>query len=61
MEETITVGELIAKLEQYDDKDRVVLYAVGFTSKDSYSINIELAEDRVDKFNDVVRISFCNF
>ncbi len=61
MYETITVGDLIAKLEQFDLEDEVVLYAVGFTSKDSYPVTLDLAENTVDKFDGVVRISFTNF
>ena len=56
MKDTLTVGELIDQLRQFNLEDEVILYAVGFTSQDSYEI--ELDTKSIDKFEGKVRISF---
>lgn len=56
MEDILTVGELIDQLREFDLEDEVILYAVGFTSQDSYEI--ELDTKSIDKFEGKVRISF---
>ncbi len=60
MEETITVGELMKELSLFEPKEKVMLYAVGFTSKDSYSIPLTLEGETVSMHEGVVNIHFSN-
>lgn len=57
-EETLTVGELIEQLQKYDKNLPVNVYAVGITSKLSWSAPLEFLDDTVDLFDGVCRISF---
>lgn len=56
MKDTLTVGELIDQLRQFNLEDEVILYSVGFNKQDSYEI--ELDTKSIDKFEGKVRISF---
>ena len=58
MKNTLTVGELIDQLRGFNLEDEVILYYIGFTTEDSYEVDLDLGGETVDKFNGKVRIAF---
>lgn len=58
--ETITVGELISQLSQYEPDKGVYLYYVGFSSRDSYKLTLDSDKSTVSMHDGEVHINFSN-
>lgn len=54
----LTVKELIEQLKKFDENKKVIISAVGFTSKDSWDAPLDLEELTVDEYNGIIRINF---